>query len=140
MYYKKFENTVALRVLRGEEIIDCIKQVCEKEGIKSGIISGLGAVDHISLGLYKVAEKKYYASTFDGEREISGLVGNVSTMNGETYLHIHGTFSDVECNVKGGHLREARVSATAEIFIQQINGKIERELDQVIGLNMMKFE
>ena len=41
--------------------------------------------------------------------------------------------------VFGGHLNEAYVSATCEMIIEIIEGKIDRYFDQEIGLNLFKF-
>ncbi|PRX21789.1 hypothetical protein BX659_1309 [Orenia metallireducens] len=139
MIYKVCENTVVLRLEKGEEILSSIKKVCEAEDIKLGTISGLGAVDYLSVGLYKTKEKEYISNVYQGEFEISSLIGNVTTKNSKVYLHIHATFSDVKNKVVGGHLNKAIVSATAEIFILKVKGTVERELDDTIGLNLMKF-
>lgn len=41
--------------------------------------------------------------------------------------------------VFGGHLNKAIVSATCEMVITIIDGKIDRELNKNIGLNLWKF-
>jgi hypothetical protein len=139
MVYKLFEDTLVLRLEKGEEVLSSIKKVCETEDIKLGTISGLGAIDYLSVGLYKTKEKEYISNVYQDEFEISSLIGNVTTKNSRVYLHIHANFSDIKNRVVGGHLNKAIVSATAEIFIRKINGSVERELDDVIGLNLMKF-
>ena len=59
MIYKVFGDTVVLRLERGEEVLESIKKVCEKENIKAGTIQALGAADHVVVGVYNVEEKKY---------------------------------------------------------------------------------
>ncbi len=44
--------------------------------------------------------------------EITSLVGNISQMNGEVYLHIHINLANEENKVFGGHLTSAIISAT----------------------------
>lgn len=140
MEYQKFENVVLLRLDRGEEIVSSIHRVCEAEGIMLGSITGLGAVDRAVVGLYKVAEQQYYPSTLTGEMEITGLTGNVTQKDGKVYLHIHASFADETGAVRGGHLTEAVVSATSELVIRAIPGTVGRELDESIGLNVLKFD
>ena len=67
MEYKKFGDVIAVKIDRGEEILASLKKICEKENVKCGSITGIGAVGHAVIGLYKVAEKKYCSNTFDGE-------------------------------------------------------------------------
>ena len=136
MQYKTSGNTIALRVDRGEEIVSCIKTVCEKEHVTFGSISGIGAVDHAVVGLYHVAERKYVSNTFDGELEMTSLLGNATEKDGGVYLHFHAAFAKEDGHVVGGHLNEAVVSGTAEIFIQTAPGTIGRKDDPATGLNV----
>ena len=132
-------HTIITLLEKGEEVIESIKNLCEKENIKAGSISGLGASNYVVVGLFKVNEKKYYSNTFEEDFEITNLTGNISRMNGEVYLHIHGTFADVEGKCIGGHLNKAVISATSEIIITRINGDIGRNFSEEIGLNLIKF-
>ncbi len=136
MKYKRSENTVVLRVDRGEEIVSSVKRVCEKEHIACASVAGIGAVDHAVVGLYHVAEQKYRSNTFDGEMEMTSLLGNVSEQNGQVYLHFHAGFAKEDGQMLGGHLNEAVVSGTAEIFITVLPGSVGRFRDSVTGLNL----
>lgn len=140
MEYQKFNDTYVLRINKGEEVVSKIKELCEKEDIKLAEITGLGASNLVEIGLFNVNTKEYKTNTFEGMFEITSLIGNVTTKNNETYLHIHINFSDDTNEVKGGHLVRCIISATSEIIINKINGRVERELSEKIGLNLMKFE
>ncbi len=136
MEYRKSGTLIALRVDRGEEIVSCVKTVCEKEHVTFGSISGIGAVDHAVVGLYHVSEQKYVSNSFDGELEMTSLLGNATEKDGEIYLHFHAAFAKGDGQVVGGHLNEAVVSGTAEIFIQTAPGTIGRKIDPATGLNV----
>ena len=139
MEYRIFGQTVVLRLEKGEEVIEAITELCKKEDIKLGSISGLGAANYVTVGLFKIDEKKYYSNTFEEDFEITNLTGNISRMNGEVYLHIHGTFANIQGICIGGHLNKAIISATSEIIINIINGEVDREFSDEIGLNLIKF-
>ncbi len=139
MEYKVFGSTLVARIDRGEEIIASVKNICEKENVKLASISALGAVDHIQVGLYQVSEQKYSPNVFDGEMEMTSLTGNVTTKDGQVYLHMHADFADAEGHVFGGHLNEAVISGTCEMFIQTIDGQIGRKHDDATGLNLFDF-
>ena len=139
MEYKQFENKIFLRIDRGEEILQSLKNVCEKENIKLASIAGIGATNNFTVGVYKVDEKKYYKNTFTGNFEIVSLLGTVTTKDGEFYSHLHFSAGNEKGLVFGGHLKEAFVSATCEVVIDICNGKVERKFDENIGLNLFKF-
>ncbi len=139
MEYKRFQDKIVIRVDKGEEIVEILKQVCKENNITLGSVTGIGAVEKATLGLFKTQTKEYKSKEFSGEYELAGLVGNISTKDGETYLHLHATLSDEQCNAYGGHLNLAVVSATSEIVVQIIEGQVERLFDNEIGLNLYKF-
>ncbi len=60
-------------------------------------------------------------------------------MKGETYIHLHINICDKELKSFGGHLNSAIVSATCEIIIDSIQGEVDREFSEEIGLNLLKF-
>lgn len=139
MEYKRFGNTVVLRIDVGEEILATLKEVALKENIKLASVSALGAVDHFVAGLYKVDTKEYLKNTFDGAYEITSLVGTINTMDGEYYNHIHITCADEKGQCFGGHLNEARIAVTCEMVINIIDGVVDRKKCDITGLNIFKF-
>jgi predicted DNA-binding protein with PD1-like motif len=81
--------------------------------------------------------KKYYPKELNGDYEITNLIGNISTMKGKIYLHLHITISDSNNNAFGGHLNSAIISTTGEIIIEEIEGEIEREFNEEVRLNLL---
>lgn len=139
MEYRKFENKIIARIDKGEEILKKIKEIALQENIKLASINALGATNDFTVGVYKVDEKKYYSNEFKGNFEIVSLTGTINTMNGEFYTHIHMSAGNDKGEVFGGHLNKAVVSATCEMVIYIIDGKVDRYFDKEIGLNLFKF-
>lgn len=139
MEYKRFKNKIVVRIDRGEEILEKIKEIALKEKIKLASISALGATNDFTVGVYKVDEKKYYSNSFKGNFEIVSLTGTINTMNNEFYTHIHMSAGNDKGEVFGGHLNRAIVSATCEMVIDVIDGVVDRYFDEEIGLNLFKF-
>ena len=139
MDYRKFNNYYVVRIDKGEEILEKIKEIALKENIKLAKVSALGATNDFTVGVFKTAEKKYYANNFTGDHEIVSLTGTINTFNGEFYTHIHMSAGNDKGEVFGGHLNRAIVSATCEMVIEEIEGKVDRKFDENIGLNLFEF-
>lgn len=139
MEYRKFEDTFVVRLNKGEEVIESLKELCQREDIKLAEITGLGASNLVEIGVFNVNTKEYNTKVFEGMFEITSLIGNATRKDGEVYLHIHINFGDEEGIVKGGHLVRTIISATSEIIIRKIYGEVERKLSDEIGLNLLKF-
>lgn len=139
MEYRKFNNKIIARIDKGEDIIEKLIDIAKEENIKLASVSALGATNKFTVGLFDIDEKKYYSTTHEGNFEIVSLTGSISTKDGEIYQHIHMSAADKENKVYGGHLNSCIVSATCEMIIDIIDGIVEREFDENIGLNLFKF-
>lgn len=139
MKYQRFEQTIIVRMDKGEDIVEQVKNVALKEKIKLASISALGAINEFTVGVFKTKEKKYYANEFKGDFEIVSLTGTINTMNDEYYSHMHLSAGNDQGQVFGGHLNKAIVSATCEMVIQIINGEVDRYFDEEVCLNLLKL-
>lgn len=139
MDYRRFNDTILLRIDRGEEIIEAVRTVAEKEHIRLASVEALGATDDFTVGVYDVAEKHYDSKTFTGPHEIVSLVGTITEKGGAFYQHLHMSAGNARCEVFGGHLNRAVVSATCEMVIRILPGVVERKPDPEIGINLLQF-
>ena len=139
MDYRRFGDTLIVRLDKNEEIVEQVRVLAEKEKIRLATVEALGAVDDFTVGVFFTNEKKYYSNRFQGAYEIVSLTGTISTMDGHFYQHLHMSAGDAKGNVKGGHLNSANVSATCEMVIRIIDGEVDCYHDEEIGLNLFRF-
>ena len=140
MDYRKFGDTYLVRMDRGEEILETLAALCEKENIRLAAVDALGAVDHAVVGVYDVSTQVYTKKEFNEPMEITNLCGTVTRKEGQVYLHLHVTLCGVDMIARGGHANELRVSATCEMAMRILPGEVGREKDGVTGLNLFKFD
>lgn len=139
MEYRRFQDTIVVRIDRGEEILEQIEEIAKRESIQLASVRALGATNDFTVGVYKVDEKRYDSNTFQGNFEIVSLTGTINTMKDAFYTHIHMSAGNDKGEVFGGHLNRAIVSATCEMIITVIDGKVDRYHDDEIGLNLFQF-
>lgn len=139
MEFKKFGDKYVIRLDKGEEVVESLKKFCRDEKVNLGFIKGIGATNKAVVGLFDTDTKQYISAELKGNYEITSLLGNISTMNGEVYLHLHINLADKEHKTYGGHLNSAIISATGEILVETIEGKVDREFSKDIGINLYKF-
>ena len=122
MTYVKTGDVLAVRLDPGEEIIASVLKIAKDENIRFAEISAIGAVGRAVFGLYDLNEQKYHS--------------NLSLKDGEPYLHLPAAFADEEGAVIGGHLNEAVISATCEMFIRTFDMDRGRRISEQTGLNI----
>jgi predicted DNA-binding protein with PD1-like motif len=70
--------------------------------------------------------------------EVISLIGNVALMDGKPFVHAHVCVGTTEYQARAGHLREATVRPTLELFLTQLNGELTREQDLSTGLEKLQ--
>lgn len=139
MEYRTFGDTIIARIDKNEEILEKVKEIAQKEKIALASVQALGAISQFTAGVFKTEEKEYLANEFTGSYEIVSLTGTINTMNDEFYCHLHISAGNEKGEVFGGHLNRAVVSATCEMVIRKIDGRVDRCYDEQIGLNLYSF-
>lgn len=139
MDYRRFGDTLLVRMDPTEEILQQLRLVAEKEKIRLASVEALGAVNDFTVGVFDCGSKQYHSNRFEGSYEIVSLTGTVTTQDGKVYLHLHMSAGDSTGRVVGGHLTSAVVSATCEMVVRVLDGRVEREFDENTGLNLFQF-
>lgn len=139
MEYRRFQDTLVVRMDKGEEIVEQLTKLAETEHIALAEVSALGAVSDITVGVFYPEEQEYHANQFHGKYEIVSLTGTITEMDGKPYLHLHMSAGDQEGRVVGGHLNRAVISATCELVIRLLDGRVGRKFSPEIGLNLFDF-
>ena len=128
MEYRRFGNTIVARIDRGEEVLEQVKAIAQAEQIKLASVQALGAVGKFTVGVFHTADF-----------EIVSLTGTINTMDGAFYTHLHMSAGNEKGEVFGGHLNRAIISATCEMVITVIDGRVDRFHSEEIGLNLFQF-
>lgn len=139
MYIRKMKTGCVVRLETGEDIIEALTELCEENHIHGGFFHGLGAVQSVVLGIYDMDNREYEWRRFDTPMELANITGNVSVYNGTVMIHAHGTFGDENRHAYAGHIKEAVVGPTCEVFLQIFEKSIERAMDNDIGLPLLSL-
>lgn len=140
MEHQAFGKQILIRLDRGEDLHEALLEVQKAYDITLAYVTGIGAVNRAVVGTFDVENQAYHKKEHTGDMEIVNLAGNVSQMEGKPYLHLHAVLSNMEGEVFGGHLNEATISATGEIFLTIVDGQVDRAFNDEVGLNVFKFD
>ena len=135
MNYRKVNDKILVSLQTGDLINESIRKIAVEENISNAWINGIGAINNVEVGYMDVENKKYQKRNFDEHYELLSLIGNITYKDGEPFVHTHVTFSNTECNVFGGHLFDAKITATGEIVLSLAGSKIDREYNENIGIH-----
>jgi len=136
MRYQKFGNVYAVRIDKGEEIMEKLRELCGAENIRFAQVSAIGASEEAALGVYDLDRQEYARELCSGFCEITSLSGNITTVNETPYIHLHATLADPQHTIHGGHVLAMTVGATCEMFIRTVGPAVGRTHDDGLGINL----
>lgn len=141
MYYTKLENNeFYLRLEKGEEIVKTLMSFCAEHNLQAGHIQGIGGLVSASIGVYRLAgSKEYEWKEFSGDLELTSLMGNIAMSDEGRMLHLHVNIGNEALEIVGGHLKNAIVGGTVELYIKGFDGVFMRKYNDDIGLKLLDF-
>jgi predicted DNA-binding protein with PD1-like motif len=100
-------------------------------------VSGAGAVEWARLGYWNPDTRAYEYRDFPEQLEVVSFQGDASLKAGEPFLHLHGVFSRRDFSTVGGHIKEARVRPTLEVWLRTEATPVRRARDVASGLDLL---
>jgi len=135
----KLKRTVIGQFSFGSDLLESLTNFVQKENIRTGRISGIGATTHAVVAYYDQIQRKYLPIEFKGGMEILNMHGNVSIRDGKPFVHVHLLLGNAEGKVFGGHLMPGTKIWACEVTIDEFKGEdLVRGEDQNTGLFLWK--
>ncbi len=129
------KRTFMCQLPYGADLLESLTQIVQRENIRMGRISALGATTHAIVAYYDQKTKQYNPLEFSDGMEILNLHGNVSLRDGKSFVHIHVLLGDREGRVFGGHVMPGTKLWACEVFIEELEGpELVRAKDERTGL------
>ncbi|MGH2725173.1 MAG: PPC domain-containing DNA-binding protein [Actinomycetota bacterium] len=140
MNARRFDDGTFVVVLQtGEEVMGSLAALADEHGVGGARVEGIGALREATLGFYDLGRKEYDRFRIEEEVEVLALLGNVSRFEGRPRIHLHATVSFRDGTARGGHVFDARVGATCELFLSPLPAVLERRQDDEVGLPLISL-
>jgi predicted DNA-binding protein with PD1-like motif len=102
-------------------------------------VRATGAVQWVHLGYSNAESRAYEDQAIEVQLEVVSFQGNSSLKNRQPFLHIHGVFGRRDFSVFGGHVKEARVHPTLEVWLRTEAIPVVRGRDEATGLDLLEL-
>jgi hypothetical protein len=110
------EKTYAVIFAKGDEIMSGLTEFAQREKIAGGHFTAIGALASARFGWFDRTRKAYRDIPINHQVELISLVGDVGVANDAPQIHIHAAVGFPDGQVHGGHMLEAIVWPTVELF------------------------
>ena len=129
-------RSLLARLDNGAEIIGRITDIVRERKIEAATFYAIGALTRADLGYYDQAGHEYHIVPVEEPVEIASCSGNVSLLDGESFVHAHAVLAGDPGRVWAGHLVRGSIFA-AELYLQELPGpRLNRTHDPVTDLNL----
>jgi predicted DNA-binding protein with PD1-like motif len=137
MRFQRFGDRYIVRLESGESVIEGLTAFLRDEHIEFANLSAAGAVQWVRLGYWNAETRAYEYRDVDEQLEVVSFQGNASLKDGRPFLHLHGVFGRRDFSVLGGHIKEARVHPTLEVWLRTETIAVRRARDETSGLDLL---
>lgn len=132
-------KTHTVRFQSGQDLRKELELFVKSKDIQAGtMVTCVGSLKKAVLRMAGAKADNQVVNDYAGPLEIVSLVGTL----GQAGMHLHGSFSDKEGKVVGGHVKEGCIiETTAEVVVGELEDIIfKRELDVNTGFEELKVE
>ena len=137
MRVQRFDERFIVRIEAGERVVATLVDFLGREGVGFANLSAAGALSSAEIGFWDPGQRAYAYRQFDEQLEIVSFVGNASLRDGEPFLHLHVGLGRSDLSVVGGHLKEAIVHPTIEVWLRTEDVDVRRTRDPGTGLDLL---
>jgi uncharacterized protein len=102
---------------KGDEAFSGLMEFAEKYRVTSGHFTAIGALSNATVGWFDLEKKMYRKIPINEQVEVLSMVGDFALYKGKPALHTHMVVGHRDGTAAGGHVFEAIVSPTLEVFV-----------------------
>ena len=130
-------NVFALIFSKGDEVLSGLTDFCISHNITDAHFQAIGAVSGATLGWLDLTQKQYRAIPVREQAEVVSMMGDVAEFNGKPVVHAHVVLGKQDGSTVGGHLWEAHVNPTLEVFLTANPHPLEKVPDAESGMKVI---
>ena len=133
---------------RGDELMKTLGEFAERERLRASELTAIGAVSSARLAYFDVETREYIELPDAGQSEVVSMNGRITLPKDadpehppdERQLHVHCVLSRRDGSTIAGHVLEATIRPTLEVFIVESTAQVARREDPGSGLPVLFLE
>ena len=130
-------KTYAIVFRKGDEVLSGLTDFAIANHILDAHFTAIGAVSGATLGWLDLPEKVYRAIPVTEQVEVLSMMGDIAGFNGKPVVHAHLVLGHRDGSTVGGHLWEAHVNPTLEVFLTTGTVALEKVPDDASGMKLI---
>lgn len=122
---------------KGDEVLSGLSDFAAAQGVQAAHFSAIGAFSKVTTAWFDPQKKLYRLNHIQGPVELVSLLGDVALQDGKPAVHSHLAVGHPDGRVEGGHLIEAYVFPTVELFLTVYPTPLYKKADPETDLHLI---
>jgi predicted DNA-binding protein with PD1-like motif len=140
MRVQRFGDRYIVRIETGEHVRGPLTDFLADEDVGFANLTAAGALRWARIGFWDPERRDYAYREFKEQVEVVSFLGNASLRDGAPFLHLHVALGRRDLSVIGGHLDDAIVHPTLEVWFRTEDVDVRRARDPATGLDLLDLE
>jgi uncharacterized protein len=122
---------------KGDEVMSGLTDFARQNKVTSGSFTAIGAFSRATVAWFDDSRKEFKLIPINEQVELVSMIGNVALANGRPVVHTHVSVASSDGTVRGGHVINAFVFPTLELFMTVYPTALHKEQDEATGLMLI---
>jgi len=122
---------------KGDEAFSGLMDFADKYHVTSGHFTAIGALSGAVLAWFDPQKKLYKEIPIKEQVEVLSMIGDFALYQGKPALHTHMVVGHSDGHASGGHVIEATVSPTLEVFVTVDPVPLQKKFDPETDLTLI---
>jgi predicted DNA-binding protein with PD1-like motif len=125
---------------KGDEVLSGITDFASQYKVTSASFTAVGALEDAITAWFDLKKRMYKLNRIKQQVELISLIGAIGLYNDKPLVHTHFSVGLPDGTVRGGHLIEAHVCPTVELFVTVYPTPLRKQLDDETQLKLFHPE
>jgi uncharacterized protein len=122
---------------KGDEVMSGLTDFARQNKVTSASFTAIGAFSRATVAWFDRTKKEYKLIPIEQQVELISMVGDIALVNDRPAVHTHVSLGSPDGTVRGGHLVEADVFPTLELFMTVYPTALHKQPDEATGLELI---
>lgn len=127
----------AIILAKGDEVMSGLTDFARQNKVTSASFTAIGAFSHATVAWFDDGRKEFKLIPIEHQVELVSMIGDIALVNDQPAVHTHVAVASSDGTVRGGHVINAFVFPTLELFMTVYPTPLHKESDKATGLKLI---
>jgi len=127
----------AMVLAKGDEVMSGLTDFARQNKVISASFTAIGAFSNATVAWFDDSKREFKLNPINEQVELTSMIGNITLVKGQPAVHTHMSVASSDGTVRGGHVINAFVFPTLELFMTVYPTALHKERDAATGLMLI---